>query len=106
MPGGVELLELSRTFETARRIARWHHENVVGSGYPDGLRGSSIPLEARIVRVVDAWDAMVNDRPCRAALEHAQAMQVLLDGAGREFDPELVELFLGMAEGGRLPPLG
>lgn len=102
---GAELLELSRTFETARRIARWHHENIDGTGYPDGLRGSRIPLEARIVRVVDAWDAMVNDRPYRRALAVDQAMQQLRDGAGTEFDPELVEVFLALAEAGRLPLL-
>ena len=95
---GAELLSRSRSFETARRIARWHHENLDGSGYPDGLRGSAIPLEARIVRVVDAWDAMVNDRPYRRALALERAMQELRDGAGRQFDPELVELFLRLAE--------
>ena len=100
---GAQLLEGTRSFDTARRIARWHHENLDGSGYPDGLRGSVIPLEARIVRVVDAWDAMVNDRPYRRALALDRAMQELRDGAGAQFDPELVALFLAMAEDGRLP---
>ncbi len=103
---GADLLERAGSFETARRIARWHHENLDGSGYPDGLRGAAIPVEARVVRIVDAWDAMVNDRPYRRAMALGRAMQELRDGAGRQFDPELVALFLAMAEDGRLPYLG
>jgi HD superfamily phosphodiesterase len=95
---GAELLDHSRAFETARRIARWHHENLDGSGYPDGLRGDAIPLEARIVRVVDAWDAMTNDRPYRSALSVEQALEELRRWRGRAFDPELVELFARLVE--------
>jgi len=54
-------------FEVARRIARWHHENIDGSGYPDGLRGKRIPLQARIVRIADAFDAMTRPRPYQVA---------------------------------------
>ena len=103
---GSEILEGAPSLETARRIARWHHENLDGTGYPDGLRGAAIPLEARIVRVVDAWDAMANDRPYRPAVELGRAMQELRDGAGAQFDPELVALFLAMVESGRLPLFG
>lgn len=65
---GAEMLEHGQSLAAARRIARWHHENLDGSGYPDGLRGGAIPIEAWIVRVVDAWDAMTNDRPYRGAM--------------------------------------
>lgn len=95
---GAELLDHSRAFATARRIARWHHENLDGSGYPDGLKGEAIPLEARIVRVVDAWDAMTNDRPYRRALSIEEALEELRRWRGRAFDPELVELFTRLAE--------
>ncbi|MEW6223226.1 MAG: HD-GYP domain-containing protein [Chloroflexota bacterium] len=98
-PGqGADLLDGPRMFETARRIARWHHENLDGTGYPDGLRGNRIPLEARIVRIVDAWDAMTNDRPYRLSLGHIRAMEELVQFAGTQFDPELVALFLRYLE--------
>ncbi|MHB8958148.1 MAG: HD-GYP domain-containing protein [Candidatus Limnocylindrales bacterium] len=90
---GAELLEHGQSLAVARNIARWHHENLDGSGYPDGLRGSAIPLEARIVRVVDAWDAMTNDRPYRAAMSAERALEELRRCSGSAFDPELVELF-------------
>ncbi len=102
---GAELLDRSRTFETARRIARWHHENLDGSGYPDGLRGDAIPLEARIVRIVDAWDAMTNDRPYRRALTPEQALDELMRCRGTAFDPELVAVFARLAERGLLLPV-
>lgn len=95
---GDEILSHGTTFETARRIARWHHENLDGSGYPDGLRGDAIPIEARIVHVIDAWDAMVNDRPYRRAMSVERALQELRDGAGTQFDPELVALFTALVE--------
>ncbi len=98
---GAEVLEHGRMFETARRIARWHHENIDGTGYPDRLRGDQIPLEARIVRIVDAWDAMTNDRPYRVALPIERAMDELRGCSGSAFDPDLAELFLRFLERGR-----
>jgi len=80
-------------FATARRVARWHHENFDGSGYPDGLAGERIPLDARIVRIADAFDAITHDRPYKQAESVEWAMDELLRGAGRDFDPELVRLF-------------
>ncbi len=94
---GAELLEHGQSLAAARNIARWHHENLDGSGYPDGLRGSAIPLEARIVRMVDAWDAMTNDRPYRAAMSAERALEELRRYSGSAFDPELVELFTRLA---------
>jgi hypothetical protein len=79
-------------YEVARQVARWHHENIDGTGYPDGLRGSAIPLEARIVRIADAFDAMTNDRPYAAARTIDQAIEELERHRGSQFDPELVRL--------------
>ncbi|OGO55778.1 MAG: hypothetical protein A2Z32_09940 [Chloroflexi bacterium RBG_16_69_14] len=98
---GAEILEHGRMFETARRIARWHHENVDGTGYPDRLTGDRIPLEARIVRIVDAWDAMTNDRPYRLAMARERALEELRRCSGSAFDPDLVELFLRFLERAR-----
>ena len=76
-------------------IVRHHHEAFDGHGYPDGLRGTSIPLLARIVSVCDAFDALTNDRPYRARLSECEAIAVLTGGAGRQWDPQLVSLLTG-----------
>jgi len=91
---GAEILAQGEGFETARRIARWHHENVDGSGYPDGLRGVRIPLEARIVRIADAFDAMTHPRPYQPARSVEWALEELARYAGTQFDPELALLFI------------
>lgn len=99
---GERILANGHGFELARRIARWHHENFDGSGYPDGLTGAVIPLEARIVRIADAFDAMTHDRPYRAARPLEYALEEIERCAGREFDPELARLFLSIIERGAL----
>jgi putative two-component system response regulator len=93
---GEHILEHGSGFELARRIARWHHENLDGSGYPDGLRGTAIPLEARIVRIADSFDAMTHDRPYRRARDLPWALQELERHAGTLFDPELVRVFIDL----------
>jgi putative nucleotidyltransferase with HDIG domain len=71
-------------------IIRSHHERYDGDGYPQGLRGEEIPLEARIVAVVDAFDAMISDRPYRLRMSVEGARQKLRECAGTQFDPEVV----------------
>jgi putative two-component system response regulator len=73
-------------------IIRHHHERFDGLGYPDGLRAREIPRAARIVSVCDAFDALVNDRPYRTRRSTEEAIRVLRDGAGTQWDPEAVEL--------------
>ncbi len=75
-------------------IIRHHHERFDGRGYPDGLRGKRIPLLARIIAICDAYDALVNDRPYRTRINEPEAIAILREGAGRQWDPELVELFV------------
>jgi diguanylate cyclase (GGDEF)-like protein/putative nucleotidyltransferase with HDIG domain len=87
-----------------RDISAWvlaHHERVDGRGYPHGLAGDVIPLEARILAVADAYEAMTADRAYRAALSHDAAQQELRDGSGTQFDPEVVEAFLAVITRGR-----
>jgi HD-GYP domain-containing protein (c-di-GMP phosphodiesterase class II) len=80
-----------------RDIATWvlaHHERVDGHGYPSGLRGEEIPLEARVLAVADAYEAMTADRPYRSALPRGEALDELRRGAGEQFDGAVVRAFL------------
>ncbi|WP_425429123.1 HD-GYP domain-containing protein [Azospirillum thermophilum] len=79
-------------------IARSHHENWDGSGYPDGLRGERIPLSARIVAVADAYDAITRDRPYRPARSHQAAVEDIRRLSGIRYDPRVVDAFLDIAE--------
>ncbi len=73
-----------------------HHEKWDGSGYPLGLKGKEIPLECRILDIADAYDAMTNDRPYRAAKSKMEAIEELKQFSGAQFDPDLVEMFIKM----------
>jgi PAS domain S-box-containing protein len=75
-----------------------HHEKWDGTGYPRGLKGTQIPLTARLFAVVDVWDALTSDRPYRKAWSQAQALDYLRAEAGKHFDPQAVELFLRVQE--------
>lgn len=91
--------------QAIRGIIRHHHEWWDGSGYPDGLRAVAIPLEARILAVADAYNAMTSPRPYRATMSVAQAVEELRAGSGTQFDPAVVEVFLeGLGALGRLRP--
>lgn len=81
-------------------IVRHHHESFDGTGYPDKLPGREIPLGARIVAVADAWDAMSSDRAYRRALPQEETLRRLREGAGRQWDPQFVEILLGLLDGG------
>jgi HD-GYP domain-containing protein (c-di-GMP phosphodiesterase class II) len=85
-------------------IARWvraHHERVDGQGYPAGVSGSKIPLEARILAVADSYEAMITDRPYRAGMHPEKAREELLRCAGSHFDKQVVNAFLrAHADGG------
>jgi response regulator RpfG family c-di-GMP phosphodiesterase len=78
---------------------RGHHERLDGTGYPDGLRGMQVPLLARLIAIPDCFDALTTSRAYREALPLEEAMRILRDGAGKHFDPELVQLFLPLAPG-------
>lgn len=75
---------------------RCHHEKVDGTGYPYKLSGEKIPLPARLIAVVDTYDAMTNNRPYRKPLSQDRAVQELLDYSSRQFDPQMVRVFLDL----------
>ncbi|MBD9416224.1 two-component system response regulator [Pseudomonas sp. PDM16] len=84
----------SRLLRMARSIALTHHEKWDGSGYPNGLKGTEIPLEGRIVAIADVFDALTSVRPYKPAWSVEEAVALLRRESGNHFDPELVELFL------------
>jgi hypothetical protein len=86
----------------ARDVVLHHHERFDGTGYPEGLAGDAIPLEARIAKVADAFDAMMSDRPYRSSLGLEKALDELIRGRGTEFDPRVVDAFLKLLEKGQL----
>ena len=99
---GERILSASNSLGPLGKIVRASHERWDGTGYPDGLKGEEIPLAARIVFVCDAYDAMIRERPYALARSSFEALRELREGAGTQFDPEIVETFaeiLGVARG-------
>ena len=90
---GVAILSPIEQLEDVLPAIFHHHERYDGEGYPDGLKGEDIPLQARIVAVADAFDAMVSDRPYKKGFSAKKAVKVLENGAGSQFDPFVVKCF-------------
>ncbi len=90
-----DLLEDVPFLRQAIDIPWCHHERWDGAGYPRGLRGELIPLCARVFAVADVWDALTHDRPYRKALDEAATLSHIASGSGSQFDPAVVQLFLG-----------
>jgi HD-GYP domain-containing protein (c-di-GMP phosphodiesterase class II) len=95
---GERIIAPIERLQGVRPIVRHCHERYDGSGYPDGIAGEEIPLESRIVFVCDAFHAMTTDRPYRARLSFEEASRRLRAGAGKQFDPRVVDAFLALRE--------
>lgn len=92
---GVAILKHVEDLKDCLAAVRYHHERYDGSGYPAGLKGENIPLDARILAVADAYDAMTSERPFRRrAMTYEQAREELRRCAGTQFDPKIVEVFI------------
>ena len=78
---------------TAKEIALFHHEKWNGAGYPQGLAGDAIPLSARLMAVADVYDALISRRVYKEGMPHEQAMQIILEGRGSHFDPDVIDAF-------------
>ena len=98
---GVRIVAPLRFLENGWPLIRSHHERYDGNGYPDGLRGDSIPLIARILAVADAFDAMTSNRPYRNKLDINRALKELEINSGTQFDPLIVETFLELLKAKR-----
>jgi HD-GYP domain-containing protein (c-di-GMP phosphodiesterase class II) len=77
-----------------------HHEFFDGNGYPSGIKGDQIPFGARILSVADAYEAMTSDRPYRRSLSAQAALEILMSGKGKQFDPRIVETFTEILRSG------
>ncbi|MCL2702198.1 MAG: response regulator [Defluviitaleaceae bacterium] len=82
----------------AKVLAEGHHERWDGKGYPNGLSGTDIPLPARLLAIVDVYDALISQRVYKAAYSHEKAVEIIKEGRGTQFDPHLVNLFLSMED--------
>jgi HD-GYP domain-containing protein (c-di-GMP phosphodiesterase class II) len=91
---GARILEHAGLSDIAGWV-RAHHERIDGRGYPTGIAGEDIPIEARILAVADAYEAMVADRPYRAGMPASEAREELTRCAGTQFDQAVVDAFLG-----------
>ena len=94
---GARILADMPAFRDVIPLVRHHHEQWDGSGYPDGLRGTEIPLGARVIAIADSYDSMTSTRPYRVAMSVEQACSEILDKAGSQFDPKLARLWESMA---------
>ena len=90
---GSEILRHIDFLDDAKAVVLHHHERWDGDGYPDGLAGELIPLQARVFAVADALDALTTDRPYRPASGWAEARQVILAESGSQFDPAIVAAY-------------
>lgn len=99
---GADILKNMVAVPEATKVARYHHERYDGKGYPDGLQGTEIPFNARIVGIADAYDAMNSDRIYRKALSQDIIRNELINGRGTQFDPELLDKFLEMLDSDKL----
>jgi putative nucleotidyltransferase with HDIG domain len=100
---GSAMLAHFSLFREVAQFVRGHHERWDGEGYPDGLQAESIPLESRIIAIVDSYDAMTTTRPYRVALPHAEAVRRLEAGAGQQWDPRIVSTFVKWVEQHQAP---
>ncbi|MER2143989.1 MAG: HD domain-containing phosphohydrolase [Eubacteriales bacterium] len=90
----LEGMEEEHLVETAYHVARYHHERWDGKGYPEGLVGEMIPLEARIMAVADVYDALVSKRVYKEPMSYEKAAQIMQEGMGTQFDPNMHLVFL------------
>jgi len=94
---GERIVSYVKDLSPLVHIIRHHHEWYDGSGYPDGLKGEAIPLGARIITIADAYDTMIGRRPYREPVSPAEALEELVRCSGTQFDPKLVEAFIGFS---------
>jgi putative nucleotidyltransferase with HDIG domain len=99
---GADIMDHMGLWHREKQIVRCHHERFDGTGYPDRLKGEEIPLLARILSIADVYDAIASDRAYRQRMEESKILSIMYDGAGTQFDPDIVDVFRGMYESGEI----
>jgi HD-GYP domain-containing protein (c-di-GMP phosphodiesterase class II) len=94
---GLKIIGSSKWLQLARGVIEGHHERFDGGGYPRGLTGTAIPLEARLFAIVDVFDALTSERPYKRPLSLAESLAVIQGAAGSQFDPDIVAAFCRIA---------
>ena len=95
---GADVVRLAHLSETVVNIILYHHEHYDGTGYPVGLKGEDIPLEARIVNVADVFDALTSERPYRGRMAREKAIEILIDNKNTCSDPSITDIFIDLLE--------
>ncbi len=95
----VKILEDIKQLRKITEIIKYHHEHYDGNGYPYGLKGEEIPLGSRIIAIADAYDSMISNRAYRKSLSVQEALDIIEQGAGKQFDPALVQVFKNIIPG-------
>lgn len=98
---GVDIIRPIKFLHSIISLIFYHHERWDGKGYPSGLRGEDIPIGARIIAIADVYQALISDRPYRKALSKAEAVKTIKNGAGTQFDPHIVRVFLKILKKGK-----
>ncbi|MFC1816425.1 HD-GYP domain-containing protein, partial [Thermodesulfobacteriota bacterium] len=101
---GANIVAELGLWDREQQIIRCHHERFDGNGYPHGLKKEEIPLFARILSVADAFDAMMSDRAYRKKMTTTKALKIIKAGAGTQFDPDIVAVFISLLEKRIIPP--
>jgi putative two-component system response regulator len=94
----TELGEKVEFLECAKEIAYYHHEKWDGTGYPEGIAGDTIPLAARLIALVDVYDALISRRIYKPSMTHQEAVEIIITGRGKHFDPDIVDVFLNIQD--------
>jgi putative nucleotidyltransferase with HDIG domain len=95
---GAAMVQPIKSLYGCIELILYHHENIDGSGYPEGIKGDEIPLGAKILRIVDSFDAMITDRPYKRGISVEDAKKELQKYAGVYYDKEIVEVFIELVE--------
>ena len=95
---GADILTAALFPRSLALLVRHHHENWDSTGYPDGLRGEAIPIGARVLAIVDCYDALTSDRPYRRALSHTCAVSMIRERRGTMYDPDIADAFLRIVQ--------
>jgi response regulator RpfG family c-di-GMP phosphodiesterase len=100
---GASIVGQLGLWDREQLIIRHHHERFDGCGYPDGLQQEEIPLLARILSVADVYDALASDRPYRKKMADHEVLKIIREGAGTQFDPQIIDVFLDLYQKGEIP---